>query len=97
MSLQPREETVMRVPTVSKINTRQQQNPHNSQNAVNAIPGKSATANSFEDCLKSFYQQRDSQKKARQPEHKAEDVTMELSASGITLPESDMKHIDVKR
>lgn len=92
-----REEIVMRVPTVSKINTRQQQNPHNSQNTVNAITGKSAAAKSFEDCLKSFYQQRDSQKKARSTEYKTEDVSIELSANDSTLPEPDIKHIDIKR
>ena len=87
----------MRVPSVSKVNTRQQQNPHNSQNTVAAITGKTASANSFEDCLKSYYQQRDTQKKPRPPEYKTEDLAIESPSPENISPESDAKHIDIKR
>ena len=89
----------MRVPTVSKVNTRQQQNQPASQNTINAVVGKSPVGNSFQDCFKSFYQQKDAQKKARPHEYKAEDAAIIGPAFESLLPESDSdsNYIDIKR
>ena len=87
----------MRVPSVSKVNTRQQQNPHTSQNTVNAVTGKPSAGNSFGECLKSYYQQRDSQKKSRLPEYKKEETTAQDNNTELEPAESESKHIDIRR
>ena len=86
----------MRVPTVSKVNIRKQQNPQASQNAIIAVSGKTAVGNSFEDCIKSFYQQKDPQKKAHHPEYKSESALIADSGLENMLPESDSSYIDIK-
>ena len=94
----------MRVPTVSKVNTRQQQNPRASQDGVAAVAGvsgKSAVGNSFQDCLKSHYHQRDAQKKARNhtPEYIIDDIDDALPEGpppGTVPAVPEPKHIDVR-
>ena len=87
----------MRVPSVSRVNTRQQQSPNTPQNAVNAVTGKSSASGSFEECLRSFYQQKDPQKKARPPDYKPEEAYITDPAIETPLPESDSNYIDIKR
>ena len=87
----------MRVPTVSKVNIRKQQNPQTSQNTISAVTGKTSVGNSFEECIKSFYQQKDPQKKARSSEYKTEDALATDSGLVNMLPESDSSYIDIKR
>lgn len=85
----------MRVHSVSKANTHKQQNPYIEQYAGYNAAGKTASGFSFEEYLKSYFQQSGAVIKARQTEGRADDVFVVSCPSLTGWSEYEPKRIDI--
>ena len=58
----------MRVHSTFEVNTQQQPNPYLAQHAGSGSPGETASGISFDECLRSYYQQANAPAVTRQTE-----------------------------
>lgn len=92
---QPKEGPIMRVDSISKVNTRHQHKPHITQYAGYDSPGKTVSGISFEEYLKSYFQQPGPLTMNRNTEHKREVTLLGYNPSLTVRSGYEPKLIDV--
>lgn len=87
----------MRVQAVLNVNTQQRNKSDTAQTGGNTFTVNATSGASFEDCLKSHYQQRDFQRKPRRPEPIADDKALDAAIPESALFDSGQPQIDILR